>query len=200
MIKPPPSRDDLLAIAKEHNHVHNEHQRATADSVRRKLGERMHEIEDRFERALAEAIHDEALRQAWRDYLHWRGPAPDEPPPVSPLVFRGRSAVGSEAVAREKADGIHIEVDGAIYDRRLGLGLTADPNGAELRVGTLPPFREHFDVPAEALDALRTWVEYPDTEPPWRWARDLIAEGLIDGHLALTERGRRALALAQRAA
>ncbi|MGK4007994.1 hypothetical protein WMF31_35585 [Sorangium sp. So ce1036] len=200
MIKPPLSRDDLLALVHEHNHVHNEHRRTTAESVRRKLDARVLEIEDRFERALAEAIPDEALRRAWRDHLHRRGPAPDEPPPVSPLVFRGRSEVGSEAVAREKAGGIHIEVDGAVYDRRRGLDLAADPAGTELRVGTLPPFRERFELPAEALDALRAWVERPDTEPPWRWARELVAEGLVDGHFALTDRGRRALALARRAA
>ncbi|WP_437577207.1 hypothetical protein [Sorangium sp. So ce887] len=193
MIKPPPSRDDLLAIVHEHNHVHNEHQRATAESIRRKLEARMLEIEGRFERELAEAIADEALRQAWRDHLHWRGPAPSEPPPVSPLVFRGRSEVGSEAVAREKAGDMHIEVDGAVYDRRLGLDLAADPEGTVLRVGTLPPFRERFELPAEALDALRAWFERPGTEPPWRWARELVAEGLVDGHFALTDRGRRAL-------
>ncbi|WP_437529842.1 hypothetical protein WME79_48540 [Sorangium sp. So ce726] len=193
MIKPPPSRDDLLAIAHEHNHVHNEHQRATAESVRRKLEARMLEIEGRFERELAEVIPDEALRQAWREHLHWRAAAPSEPAPVSPLVFRGRSDVGSEVVAREKAGDTHIEVDGAVYHRRPGLDLAADRAGAVLRVGTLPPFRERFELPAEALDALRAWVERPGAEPPWRWAHELVAEGLVDGHFALTDRGRRAL-------
>lgn len=193
MIKPPPSRDDLMAIVHAHNHLHNEHQRATAESVRSKLEARMREIESRFERELAEATTDEALRQAWRDHLHWRGPAPSEPAPVSSLIFRGRSEVGSEAIARQKAGDIHIEIDGAVYDRRLGLELAADPAGTELRVGTLPPFRERFELPAEALDALRAWVESPGSEPPWRWVRELVAEGLVDGDFALTDRGRRAL-------
>ncbi|WP_437876271.1 hypothetical protein [Sorangium sp. So ce513] len=193
MIKPPPSRDDLMALAHEHSHVSKDHERATAESVRRKLEARLREIEGRFERDLAEATTDEALRQAWRDHLHRRGPAPDEPPPVPSLVFRGRSEIGSEAVAREKAGDVHIEVDGAVYDRRLRLDLATDPEGAVLRIGPLPPFRERFELPAEALDALRSWLERPGAEPPWRWARELVAEGLVDGHFALTDRGRRAL-------
>ncbi|WP_437965149.1 hypothetical protein WMF04_36670 [Sorangium sp. So ce260] len=62
-----------------------------------------------------------------------------------------------------------------------------------LRVGTLPPFREHVELPVEALEARRAWVERPATEPPWRWARELVAGGLVDGHFALTDRGRRAI-------
>ncbi|MFT3767702.1 MAG: hypothetical protein QM820_19790 [Minicystis sp.] len=194
MNKPPPSRDDLLLIAHEHNHVHIDLQRATAESVRRKLEARMLEIEARFERELSETITDEALRKAWRDHLHRRGPAPGEPPQVSPLLFRGKSEVGSEAVVREGPDGeLQIAVDGAVIDRRRRLDLAADPTGAELRAGTRSPFRESFDLPPEALDALRAWVERPRSEPPWPWLRALAAEGLVDGHFALTDRGRRAI-------
>ena len=79
MPRPPISCRELDLLVHEALHVHNEHARATADSVRRKLRARLLELEARFERTLAEEVPDEALRRAWRDHLHARGPAPSKP-------------------------------------------------------------------------------------------------------------------------
>jgi hypothetical protein len=193
------SRDELWAIAHEHHHVQEALAGTTSASVRRKLQARFAALQERFERELQEAVPDEQVRRAWRQHVSHGAPAPDEPRPLSPLVFRGRSEVGSEVVVREGSDGeLVIEVDGAIYDRRPGLDLILDAHGALLRVGALPPFRETFNLPTEAREGLAAWLARPGSEPPWRWARELIAEGLVDRVFALTPRGRRALKLIER--
>lgn len=188
------SREDLWAITHEHNHVQQEHARATSDSVRRKLEARLRALEERFEHALEEAVPAEGVRRAWREHLHHRGPAPAEPRETSPLLFRGRSEVGSEVVARQAPGGeIAFEVDGKVTARRPALDVTDGPGGASVTLDDLPRFEETFTAPREAIEALQAWLAQPGQEPPWRWARDLVAEGLIDHTFALTPRGQRAL-------
>jgi hypothetical protein len=42
------------------------------------------------------------------------------------------------------------------------------------------------------LEVLRTHVaEQPSGGPPWEWASELFADGLIDMDFSLTERGKR---------
>lgn len=190
----PVTRDDLEAIVHECHHVHNENARASAESVRRKFSARLLELEQRFERALAEGVPDEGIRQAWRDYLHFRAPAPSQPPPIEPLLFRGRSEAGSEVVVRECADGkLEVAVDGSPIERVSGLDLASDGGTASLRVAGRQTFNETFGAPVEALEALRAWAERTEGEPPWEHLRALAADGLVDGHFGLTRRGRRAV-------
>jgi hypothetical protein len=54
-------------------------------------------------------------------------------------------------------------------------------------------FTETFEVAGEALDALVDFHELGGS-PPWEHASELLADGLIDAHFALTARGKRALA------
>ncbi|MCC6555006.1 MAG: hypothetical protein IT372_18720, partial [Polyangiaceae bacterium] len=131
----PVARADLEVIVRECHHVQNEHVRASAESVRRKLSARLLELEQHLERTLGEAVPDERTRQAWRDYLHLRAPAPSEPAPIEPVVFRGRSDAGSEVVVRERRDGkFDVEVDGSPVERVAGLDLAGEGGVTSLRV------------------------------------------------------------------
>lgn len=197
MPRPPISCRELDMLVHEALHVHNEHARATADSVRRKLHARLLELEARFERTLAEEVPDEALRRAWRDHLHARGPAPSEPHPLPIIVFRGRSEANSDILVREAPSAeLQVEVDGALIDhtpeRAGALNLRLDRGAWFLRVERLGDFREVF-ASAETLQPLRAWADDPRGEPPWSELRGLAADGLIDRTFALTPRGRRAL-------
>jgi hypothetical protein len=48
-------------------------------------------------------------------------------------------------------------------------------------------------VSDEALEALADFLDEGGS-PPWEYASELLADGLVDVHLALTPRGHRALA------
>jgi hypothetical protein len=198
MPNPPISCREIELLVRETQHVHNQHARATADSVRRKQHARLLELETRFERTLKEEVPDEALRQAWRDHLHLRGPAPSEPQPLPIIVFRGRSEATSEVLVRETASAeLRIEVDGALLQRTVaragGLDLRHEGASWLLRIEGLGDFRETFAASPGAIDALRAWTDHPSGEPPWKEYRELAADGLVDRTFALTPRGRRAL-------
>jgi hypothetical protein len=194
----PVSCRELDLIAHEALHVRNEHARATADTVRRKLHARLLDLEARFERTLAREIPDEALRTAWLRHLRARGGAPEEPSPLPIVIFRGRSEAGAEVEVRGAADdALEIAVDGAIVDRSVSraatLPLRLDHGTWLLPVSNLGDFRETYGAAPEAVEALRAWVDQPRGEPPWAELRTLAADGLIDRTFALTPRGRRAL-------
>jgi len=190
------ARDELEAIVGEVHHVREEHRRAHLQGrVRRKLGERLLELEHDFERLLAEWVPGDETRAEWRAHLYESGSEPREPEPKAPLVFRGRSGAGSVAEVRETPEGAHtVEVDGCPIERI----------DAELDFsGTLAPhtfaldsllFRETFAASQPAFAALRAFVAEREPRPPWRHAAELAADGLIDRHFGLTPRGRRALA------
>lgn len=185
---------ELDLLVHEALHVHNEHARATAPSIRRKLHARLLDLEERFERTLAESVPDEELRRAWHEHLHCRRPVPTEPPPLPIIVFQGRSEAGSEVVVRGAPDGeLHIDVDGAPFHRASALDLREDSGQWSCHTDGLGDFRETFAASPDALEALRVWVAHPRGEPPWRELRELAADGLVDRHFALTPRGRRAL-------
>jgi hypothetical protein len=101
---------------------------------------------------------------------------------------------GSDVEVREKSgDELEVRIDGALIER-----IAAEEDFAStvtpLRV-RLDGFRaeETFSASAEAIDALARFVK-SDDPPPWDFASELLADGLIDVHVALTPRGRRALA------
>lgn len=194
MPSPPAGYRELDLIIHEFLHVHNEHVRASAESVRRKLRARVLELRERFERELTASVQDESLREAWREHIHQRAPAPAEPLPVPLIVFRGRSEVGSEVVVCEaQAGGLRVEVDGKLVQRVVRLNLRYDQGAWVFHPDDLPDFRETLVASAEGVEALRAWVDDPSGEPPWQHLRELAADGLVDRHFALTSRGRRAL-------
>lgn len=188
-------REELQALVRHYRHLQNEHHRAPVESsMRRRIEERLLDVRERVDRLLEEWIEDEDLRNAWREHLHNRAPEPDGPEAIRPLVFRGVTEAGSDVEVREKSgDELEVRIDGALIER-----IAAEEDFAStvtpLRV-RLDGFRaeETFSASAEALDALARFVE-SDDPPPWDFASELLADGLIDVHVALTPRGRRALA------
>ena len=194
MPSPPAGYRELDLIVHEFLHVHNEHARASADSVRRKLRARVLELRERFERELTASVQDEPLREAWREHMNQRAPAPAEPPPVPLILFRGRSEAGSEVIVYEaQAGGLRVEVDGTLVHRVVRLDLRHQEGAWVFHRDDLGDFRETLVASAEGLEALRAWVDDPTGEPPWQHLRELAADGLVDRHFALTSRGRRAL-------
>jgi hypothetical protein len=192
-----PRHEELDALARHYHHLQVEHQNAQPESSpRRHLEEKLLRVRERFDRVLNEWVPKEELRQAWRSYLDHHGPEPDGPTAIEPVVFRGRSGVtGSVVEIRGRADDLRVEIDGALVERIVGEKDFA---------GTQPVVRfrlngndyeETFAVSEEALQALAEFLERGEA-PPWEHASELLADGVIDVHFALTPRGRRALARA----
>jgi hypothetical protein len=189
------SRDELEAIVGEFRHLREEHGRAGAEgTVRRHMEARMHELEQRFEQFLDEWAFDDDLREAWGVHLHRGAAAPALPAATRPLVFRGRAETGSLVEISKRTDGDYdVEVDGAVVER---VEAELDFSGREApRTFVLDGlvFQETFSASEPALEALDEFVAERAPHPPWRFAIELRADGLIDGHFGLTSRGHRAL-------
>jgi hypothetical protein len=195
------SRDELEAVVREAHHLREEHRRAHPGSgARRRLGDGVLEVERDFERLLGEWVTDAATRAAWRAHLYEDGPEPAEPARSLPLIFRGRSDSGSVVEVRERPGGEYaVEVDGALVERieaKLDFSSTRAPSTFALDSSV---FEETFSVPRDALAALDAFVTGRSPRPPWRYAAELVGDGLVDRYLGLTARGRRALARRKRA-
>lgn len=190
-----PLREELLALFHQYQHLHNEIERTGPESsTRRELEAKLLDVRERFDRLLEEWVPDDATRKEWREHLHGRRPAPDEPTAIEPLAFLGVTDAGSILEVRGQADEYGVWVDGSLQERiaaRKDLSV-ATPNlhfrwdGKEIA--------ETFNASDEALQALAEFLDSRDSSPPWEYASELLADGLIDVHFDLTPRGRRALA------
>lgn len=190
----------LRRLGDEYRHVEQEHHRepSSREAVRHRLADQMRELEGQFERILAEWTTDEALRESWRAFLRGRGPAPDGPRIALPPLFKGRTDAGTLVEIRPARDGYDILVDGARSDHS-SVPWHLDPETrGPVRIGP-HACEETFEAPPAAIAALTEFLA-GQAEPPWRWARELLEDGLIDPELALTPRGRRCLDRARPAA
>jgi hypothetical protein len=196
LLEPLPRREELEALVRHYHHLQNEHQRAAVESsTRRRIEERLLDVRERFDRLLEEWVPEEELRRAWWEHLHNRAPAPSGPPAIRPLVFYGITDAGSVVEVRgRKGEELEVRVDGAVMERVAAEKDLSSPT---------PPLRfradgieaqETFTASAEALDALADFLDHDGRPPPWDHASELLADGLIDTHFALTPRGQRALA------
>lgn len=106
----------------------------------------------------------------------------------------GRAETGSVVEIRERTDGdCDVEVDGAVVER---VEAKLDFSGREApRAFVLDGlvFQETSPASEPALEALDEFVAERAQRPPWRFAVELGADGLIDGHFGLTPRDQRAL-------
>jgi protein required for attachment to host cells len=185
--------DLLRRLGDEYRHVEQEHDRepASRDATRHRLAGHMRELDTHFERVLAAWAPDDRLRASWREFLHGHGPVPDEPRLAPPPLFKGRSEVGTVFEIRAAKDGYDIFVDGARSDHS-SVPWHLDPETrGPVWLGE-HACEEMFDAPHEAIAALTESVA-GSGELPWRWARELFEDGLVDPELALTPRGRRCL-------
>jgi hypothetical protein len=192
-----PIREELDALVRQYHHLQRVHQEEPeGSSARRHVEKRLLDVRDRFDRLLEEWVADEDVREQWRAYLEHHAPAPSEPEAIDIVVFRGvAEASGSVAVVRRGPDAYSVEIDGVLADR-----VVADKDFGS----TIPPLRfrvdgfefdETFEASDEALDALAAPFATEGEAPPWEYASELLADGLIDVEFGVTPRGRRALAM-----
>lgn len=189
-----PLREELEALTRYYHRLAAQRTQLGPGSARRHLEDHTADVRERFERRLQEWVPDEELRDAWRAYLDNRGPEPDAPAAVRRLVFRGRAeASGSVVEVTGRSDELRVEVDGALTERIAGeKDFTSELPGLRWRLnGT--EFEEIFGASPDALDALADFAA-GGGRPPWEFASELLADGLIDVHFELMRRGRRALA------
>jgi hypothetical protein len=194
-LEPFPRREELEALVRYYHHLQNEHKRAPLESaMRRRIERSLLEVRRRFDRVLEEWVPEERLRHPWREHLHYRAPEPPGPPAIRPLVFRGVSEAGSVVEIRgTKGEELEVRVDGALTERIAGeKDFASATPPLSFRLNDTEA-HETFTASAEALDALADYVD-DGKPPPWDFAAELLADGLIDVHFALTPRGRRALA------
>jgi len=197
LIEPLPIREELQALAHDYHHLQNEHkQAAVGSSQRRRIEERLLDVRERFDRVLEEWVPDEELRRAWTEYLHYDAPIPAGPSAIRPLVFYGVTGAGSVVEVRGRKDEeLEVWVDGSLLERidadKDLLGVTSP---AVLRFDGFEA-EERFTASPGAIEALADFLD-DGKPPPWDHASELLADGLIDIHFAVTPRGRRALAQA----
>ena len=154
----------------------------------------MLDVRERFERILDEWVPDERLREEWGRYLEDGQPEPSGPPAIEPVVFRGVSEVtGSVVEIRAAGDELRVWIDGTLIERivddKAFTGTAPDVRFKENDV----EFRETFAASRESLRALRGVLD-GESPPPWDFAQELLADGIVGVHLGLTPRGHRALA------
>jgi hypothetical protein len=191
-----PLGEELETLARHYHHLQVEHQNAQPESTfRRRLEDRLLDVRSRFDRLLEEWVPDEETRGAWRQYLDHHGPKPDEPAAIAPRVFLGRNEVSGTTIDVRKARDAHeIWADGVLTDRVEAEKDFADTDpGLRFRWNE-QDFAELFAASDEARQALADFLDATDAAPPWEYAQELLADGLIDVHFALTPRGRRVLA------
>lgn len=182
----------LRKLGDEYRHVAQEHRRHPPRSAtRRRLEGKLQGLQDHFERLLDEWVTEPDLRGRWRDFLRGQASAPDEPRLPPPPLFKGKTDAGVAVELRPAATGYEILVDGARVDHsEVPWHLEPDMHG-RVQIGE-HACEEAFDAPPDAVRALDELLA-GRAPPPWRWARELIEDGLIDAELALTPRGRRCL-------
>ena len=190
-----PLHEELDALARHYHHLQVEHQNAQPESSnRRRLEEKLLRAREQLERVLEEWVPEEQLREAWRAYLNHHGPEPDGPPAIQPLVFRGRSEVtGSIIEIRGSGDELRVEVDRGLVERVAAEKDFSSPEPVVRYRLNENEYDEIFAASDEPLQALAEFLDRGES-PPWQHASELLADGLIDVHFALTLRGHRALA------
>ncbi|HEX7842857.1 MAG TPA: host attachment protein [Kofleriaceae bacterium] len=182
--------DLLRKLGDEYRHLEEESRRLPPHgATRHRIGRERQAIAAHFERVLVEWVPGEELRARWREFMRGHAPAPDEPQLPSPPLFKGRSDAGTTVEILPVVDGYDVFGDGARIDHS-AVPWHLDPqlHGRLEVAGQM--FDETFDAPLDAVMELAAFLD-GRASPPWRWARELIEDGLIDTELALTPRGRR---------
>jgi len=192
----------LGEIAREYHQLQVRHQARGRDgagnAAHRRLGHKMAELADRFERLLEHWAPEPGIADAWRQHLRGRGPRPDGPDLAEPPLFRGTTDGGARIEVRRTAgndgvDEVDIFCDGARIARESG-PWTLEAEAIEPVTIAGQVCIDSNDASPDAISALRDFIARPGREPPWRFARELYEDGLIDIDFALTARGGRCLA------
>jgi hypothetical protein len=190
-----PLREELAALVHHYQHLHNELEHEKPEgSTRRELEDKLLAVRERFDRLLEEWVPDEELREEWREYIHNRRPEPDQPAGIEPLVFQGLTDAGSVVQVRGQADEYQVWVDDSLQERIAARkDLSVDKPVLHFRWDG-KEIAETFNASEDVLNELAQYRAEPNTSPPWEYASELLADGLIDIHFDLTPRGKRATA------
>jgi hypothetical protein len=188
-------REELAALVHHYQHLHNELEHEKPEgSTRRELEDKLFDVRERFDRLLEEWVPDEELREQWREHIHGRRPEPEDPAGIEPLVFQGLTDAGSVLQVRGQADEYQVWVDGSLQERIAARkDLSVDTPVLHFRWDG-KEIAETFNASPDALGALAAYRDDPGASPPWEFASELLADGLIDVHFGLTPRGKRAIA------
>ncbi len=113
-------------------------------------------------------------------------------PPFDRSCFRDVPTNTGSVVEIRRGDGLEVSVDGSLVERVVAdKDFHVDVPPARFRLnGTV--YLETFNASPPALEGLREFTE-SETAPPWDYASELLADGLVEVHFDLTPRGRRAL-------
>jgi len=190
-----PLREELAALVHHYQHLHNDLEREKPEgSTWRELKQKLLDTRERFDRLLEEWVPDDEVREQWREYIHNRCPVPDEPAGIEPLVYQGVTDAGSVLQVRGQADEYQVWVDGSLQERIAARkDLSVDRPYLHFRWDG-KEIAETFNTSEDALTALARYRYDPELSPPWEYASELLADGLIDVHFDLTPRGKRAIA------
>jgi len=190
-----PLREELAALVHHYQHLHNDLEREKPEgSTWRELEQKLLDTRERFDRLLEEWVPDDEVREQWREYIHNRCPVPDEPAGIEPLVYQGVTDAGSVLQVRGQADEYQVWVDGSLQERIAARkDLSVDRPYLHFRWDG-KEIAETFNTSEDALTALARYRYDPELSPPWEYASELLADGLIDVHFDLTPRGKRAIA------
>jgi hypothetical protein len=185
----------LQALVHHYQHLHNEVEHEKPEgSTRRELEQKVLDTRERFDRLLEEWVPDEELREQWREYIHGRRHEPGEPARIEPLAFQGVTDAGSVVQVRAQADEYQVWVDGSLQERIAARkDLSVDEPVLHFRWDG-KEIAETFNASEDSLNALAAHRDDPDASPPWDYASELLADGLIDVRFGLTPRGKRAIA------
>ena len=192
---PLPLREELAALVHHYQHLHNDLEREKPEgSTRRELEEKLLDVRERFDRLLEEWVPDEELREQWGEHIHGRRPEPDQPAGIEPIAFQGVDDAGSVVQLRGQADEYEVWVGGSLQERIAARkDLSVDKPVLHFRWDS-KEIAETFNASENALTALAAYRADPGAHPPWDYASELLADGLIDVHFDLTPRGKRAIA------
>ena len=109
-------------------------------------------------------------------------------------MFQGVTDAGSVVQVRGQPDEYQAWVAGSLQERIAARkDLSVDKPVLHFRWDG-KEIAETFNASEEALQALTDYRDSHDASPPWEYASELLADGLIDVHFDLTPRGKRAIA------
>jgi hypothetical protein len=190
-----PLREQLAALVYHYQHLHNDlvHEKPEG-STRHELEDKLLDVRERFDRLLDEWVPDAELQEQWREHIHGRRAEPEKPDSIDPLAFQGVTDTGSIVQVRGQADEYQVWVDGSLQERIAARkDLSVDKPVLHFRWDG-KEIAETFNASEDALNALARYRDDTDESPPWEYASELLADGLIDVHFGLTPRGKRATA------
>jgi len=181
----------MESLGHEYRKIRESHKRSSPDATHRRHSEReMEQVAGRFEQLLDRWVDDDTERNDWLAFFYHFADSPSEQA-LTPPLFRGVTEAGASVeIHATDSGGYDVLVD-RVHAERYDMPFQPTAERFEPVIVGNRLCRETFSAPQEAQDSLTTFLLRPNAQPPWRWARPLFEDGLIDVHFGLTPRGAR---------